>query len=155
MLNLEHAFLYSTSIELADAIPVGPTPNGVRMIINVTGGAVEGPLIKGRVLNSGADWAVLRPDGTVAIDVRCAIETDDGAHIYVTYGGRIDVPESLAPRFSDPELVEDIDPSDYYFRITPYFETSSEKYAWLNKVVAVGLGKRTKAGVYYDVFEIK
>ena len=32
-------------------------------------------------------------------------------------------------------------PVDYYFRTTPYFETSSQKCAWLNKIVAVGVGQ--------------
>ena len=154
MLKLEHEFLYSISINLGEAIPVGPTPNGVRMIMPVVGGSFEGPMMSGRVLNSGADWALLRPDGSVALDVRCALETEDGASIYATYGGRIIIPDAVAERFGNPDQVEDVSPADYYFRITPYYETSSERYAWLNNVVAVGVGKRTKAGVYYDVYEI-
>ena len=38
---------------------------------------------------------------------------------------------------------EAVPPADYYFRTTPYFETSSEKYAWLNKIVA---GRGRSAG---------
>ena len=155
MLKLEHEFLYSISIDLGEAIPVGQTPNGVRMIMPVVGGTFKGPKMNGQVLNSGADWALLRPDGSLALDVRCALETSDGASIYSSYGGRIIIPEVIASQFSDPDQVEEIDPSDYYFRITPYYETSSERYAWKNNVVAIGVGKRTRSGVYYDVYEIK
>jgi hypothetical protein len=48
-----------------------------------------------------------------------------------------------------------VDPSEYYFRTTPFFETASEKYAWLNKLVAVGVGRRTRTGVVYSVYAIK
>ncbi len=41
-----------------------------------------------------------------------------------------------------------------YFRTTPYFETNSEKYAWLNHVVAVGVFKPVPGKVAYNVFEI-
>jgi hypothetical protein len=34
------------------------------------------------------------------------------------------------------------------------FETGSEKYAWLNKIVSVSVGKQEAMGVTYDVFRI-
>ena len=49
---------------------------------------------------------------------------------------------------------EDVDPSEYYFRTTPVFETSSEKYGWLNRIVAVGVGKLGKNKVMYKVYMI-
>ena len=49
---------------------------------------------------------------------------------------------------------EDVDPSEYYFRTTPVFETSSEKYGWLNRIVAVGVGKLGKNKVTYKVYKI-
>ena len=50
---------------------------------------------------------------------------------------------------------ETIDPSEYYFRTTPYFETGAERYAWLNKLVTVGVGRRTATGVEYSIYAIK
>jgi hypothetical protein len=44
---------------------------------------------------------------------------------------------------------------DLYLRSAPNFETSSEKFAWLNDIMAVG--KMTKFGggkLGYDVYEI-
>ena len=49
---------------------------------------------------------------------------------------------------------EAVDPSAYYLRNTPYFETSAAKYDWLNRIVAVGVGRRMPAHAEYDVFEI-
>jgi hypothetical protein len=43
----------------------------------------------------------------------------------------------------------------YYFRITLFFETGSEKYAWLNNVLAVGVGELGDGPVAYSVYAIK
>jgi hypothetical protein len=50
---------------------------------------------------------------------------------------------------------EDVDPSEYYFRTTPVFETGSESYGWLNRLVAVGVGRRTATGMVTDVFAVR
>ena len=48
-----------------------------------------------------------------------------------------------------------IDGDDMYFRATPYFETQSEKYAWLNNVVTVGKMRNFGGGkAVYDIFEV-
>jgi len=49
---------------------------------------------------------------------------------------------------------EKVDPKTYYFRMVPLFETSSEKYSWLNKMVAVATGQREATGPTYHVFEV-
>jgi hypothetical protein len=49
---------------------------------------------------------------------------------------------------------ETVDPSLYYFRSTPYFETGSEKYAWLNGICAVATGARLSSGPTYHVFQV-
>jgi hypothetical protein len=38
--------------------------------------------------------------------------------------------------------------------MTPVFETSSEKYAWLNRIIAVATGRRESTGPIYDVYEV-
>lgn len=49
---------------------------------------------------------------------------------------------------------EAVDPSEYYLRTTPYFETAAPPHAWLNQIVAVAQGGRRAGGVEYDVFEV-
>ena len=49
---------------------------------------------------------------------------------------------------------EQVPPSDSYLRTVPFFETSSPKYAWLNKIVSAAVGAREPEGVSYEVFEI-
>jgi hypothetical protein len=49
---------------------------------------------------------------------------------------------------------ETVDPSEVYFRTTPVFETASEKYDWLNRTAAVGIGRGTPTGVAYHVHAV-
>ena len=41
-----------------------------------------------------------------------------------------------------------------FLRITPSFETAEPRYDWLNRIVAVGVGRRLPKAVHYDIFEI-
>jgi Protein of unknown function (DUF3237) len=49
---------------------------------------------------------------------------------------------------------EEVDPADYYFRITPRFETAVPRYDWMNRIVAVGVGDRKPGGPIYSIFEV-
>ena len=49
---------------------------------------------------------------------------------------------------------ENVDPSEYYFRVAPFFETASAKYGWLNRIVTVATGHRLPEGPVYQVFEV-
>jgi hypothetical protein len=49
---------------------------------------------------------------------------------------------------------ETVSPSEYYMRTAPFFETASEKYGWLNRLVAVAIGHRLAVGPVYQVFEV-
>lgn len=61
-----------------------------------------------------------------------------------------------APPEADARRVrgEQLSPSEYYLRTAPFFETSSARYAWLNKIVSVGVGERHANAVIYEIFEI-
>jgi hypothetical protein len=96
------------------------------------------------------------PNGTLKLDVRASIKADDGSIIYVVYTGRIVVSEEANERLEAGEtLVAD----DIYFITSPTFETTSEKYGWLNNVVAIGKMTAVKFGegsfVQYDIFSVK
>jgi hypothetical protein len=49
---------------------------------------------------------------------------------------------------------EPVDPGEYYLRIVPFFETADGPHAWLNTIVAVGLGERLRSSVRYELFEV-
>lgn len=101
--------------------------------------------------NAAADWILVRADGSVLLDVRLTLKTDDDALIYMSYRGI---------RHSSPEVAkrlargESVDPTDYYFRTAPVFETGSDKYEWMNNIICVAVGERLAGEVRYAVFEI-
>jgi hypothetical protein len=50
---------------------------------------------------------------------------------------------------------EPVDPSLYYMRTTPRFETAAPRYAWLNRTICVAAGARLAAAAELEVFEIQ
>jgi len=151
MLDLNYEFLCELDADIDEPIDVGSTPHGIRRIFNVKGGTVEGPKISGKVLPTGADWVIIRPDMAAELDVRVILQTDDNEIIYTYYRGILNATSEVYDKI---QKGDDVDPFEYYFRTTPVFETSSEKYGWLNRIVAVGVGKLGKNKVMYKVYEI-
>jgi Protein of unknown function (DUF3237) len=142
-IRLRHLF----SMRLDSAAPkiVGQTPADFRRIGFVTGGTFESRIdgLRGKVLANGNDWQTVRSDGATTLDVRIVLETDDGDTIAMTYRG---IRHGPAEVLAQLERGETVDPSAYYFRLAPFFETASERFGWLNRVVAVGTGHRLPSG---------
>lgn len=128
------------------------TPYGMRKIVPVRGGSFTGERLSGTIEPGGGhDWAMIRNDGTLVLDVRLVLTTDDGERILMTYSGVRHGPPEVMERLANKEKV---DPSEYYFRIVPRFETGSSTYGWLNDIVSIGYGDRLDAGPQYTVYEI-
>lgn len=155
---LASAPLCVAEFEVEGAImPIGRSPWRNRRVGYITGGTFKGPRLSGRILPGGGNWSESGEiaEGSVGtFDARTVWQTDDGALIYVTYTGRSLIPPAVAADFRDPAKAEGVDPSQYYIRIAPVFETSDERYAWLNGVLAVGCGQRTAAGIRHWMFAI-
>ena len=151
MLDLKYELLFEVVGEVEEPIHIGQTPRGYRVITPLVGGTVKGPKINGEALAIGADWMLIRPDGYGELDVRSTIKTDDGETIYSYYKGLLKIDMEIMARIQNNE---EVDPSEYYFRTTPTFETGSEKYGWLNQIVSVGVGKLGNKKVCYKTYHI-
>jgi hypothetical protein len=137
-----------------DVLPlqvVGATPGAFRRIGVVPGGAFEGERLSGTVLEGGADWQDVRRDNSLTLNVRLALKTVDEALIGMTYRGLRHGPADVFARL---DRGEPVDPAGYYFRTACFFETEAEHYAWLNGIVALGVGWRRADGPVYSVFEV-
>ena len=145
-------FLYQISVYLDPPLAIGELPGGNRQIVPITGGSFEGPRLKGKVLAGGADWLLVRPDGVGVIDVRYTIQTEDDALIYVHYSGYLTRVLELFPRWAAGEQIPH---EEYYFVVTPRYETSAPQYAWLQQVVVLGMGYLIPGGVGYHVFAVR
>jgi hypothetical protein len=131
--------LCTATATLSDPIFVGDGPKGMRLIFEITDVVVAGERLTATMIGkAGADWITLVA-GTGTLDVRVAVQTDDGAIIFVQYTGRTDISAGLdAPKY-----------------VAPTFETSDPRYTWLNNVQAVGKGFTEGNTITYEWFEVR
>ena len=144
--------LLRAEIALGPPQELGDTPAGRRRIIPIIGGSFHGERLNGRVLPGGADWQIVRADGVAELEARYTLETSDGARIYVQNFGYRHGPADVLRRLADGKPVE---PSLYYMRTTPRFETAAERYGWLNRTICVATGARRAESVELDIFEVR
>lgn len=150
-MTLNTAPLMTLQVAVAAPQRVGAVSHGTRVTVPVSGGSFEGPRLRGSVLPGGGDWTLLRADGVLELDLRLTLETDDGALISLSsFGLRRGPPEVIAALARG----EVVDPASYYFRTTPRFETGHEKYAFLNRLLAVATADRLPTGPVYSIFEV-
>jgi hypothetical protein len=149
--TMEHIFSYTATLQ-SPPEAIGPTPEGLRLNIYITGGEVTGPRLQGRILPVGADWLTIRPDGVGILDVRATVETDDGALIYTNYQGVGDAGEDGYQRF-----LEGNPPSRIPLRVVPRHLTSHPDYLWLNRLQCVNIGEADLENwvVSYDVYALR
>ena len=135
--TLQSRFLADLVIEV-DAGHDAGSASGGHGVVSVTRGSIEGPRIKGTIISPSGDWMVQRPDKSRLLDVRLLVQTEDGESVYVSCRGVAYTPAN----------------GKLFARITPLFETSAAKYAWLNNVVAVGVYRPMPGRVAYRIYEI-
>ena len=116
-------------------LDIGSTPQGTLTIFPVTGGSFEGERLRGQVLAGGGDWVTAHEDGTLTLDLRVTLQTDDGELIHMTFTGVRD-------------------DANHYFRTAPRFETASPKYAFLNHLLAVGSAELRAEGPIHVIEEV-
>jgi hypothetical protein len=145
-------FAFSVQVEITPKKTFGQLPHGYeRAIVEVLDGAFEGPNIKGRVLPGGADWAMVRPDGVLQFDARYTLKEDDGTLIYLQNRGyrwgSVEAMARMARR-------EEVNPSEYYMRVSPLFEVAPGKHDWLNKYVFFGVADKIPTGNIIRYFKV-
>ena len=122
---------------LGESFMVKGGPAGTRLIAEVDKVEVTGDKITASMVGkSAADWLTMGPDRTYGLlDVRLTLKTDDDEIIYVEYGGRIDLTTGTAMS-------------------APTFQTGAEKYDWMNRIQAVGVGKNNDGVLTYELYEV-
>jgi hypothetical protein len=137
--------LCTAIVEVEPTLPVGAGPAGARSVSAISAVTIVGERLKATLAGpAAADW-MARAGAIGIIDVRMTVRTDDGALIYITYGGRLDL--------SNPA-------QGITAYVAPLFETGDERYAWLNKIQGVGKAKLTlkqggAARLDYEFYEIR
>ena len=132
-------FVFEEVATLGPVQVVGETPNGRRQSIPITGGTFSGPGIQGRILPGGADYQLVRADGSVMIDADYMLETDDHAIIHVRNVGLI---------------VPDAKGGLGYAWAAPTFNAPNGKYGWLNSALFVSSITSSGGGVKIAIFKL-
>lgn len=118
-------FVMKLKVSLGQAYSVGETPKGRRTVIPITGGTFEGPLLKGTIIEGGADWQLAKGNRT-ELEAIYSIKTDDGVYIHIRNRGIIYSGQDANGQQS------------FYFKAAPAFEAPEDsKYAWLNNALFI------------------
>lgn len=120
--DLELVPICRAVLPVHEAIVLEATPQGTLMVGELRNSRWEGERLRASQRgHAAADWLSVAPDGTASVDVRLTLETDDGALLFVEYRGRSNLKTGVA--YS-----------------APTFRTGDPRYAWLNRIQAVGRG---------------
>ncbi|WP_243076327.1 DUF3237 domain-containing protein [Microbacterium sp. SS28] len=117
--GLEPAF--EVEVALGALEDHGMTRAGHRRVVPIVGGSVRGAF-EGEILAGGADWQIVRSDGSIEIDGRYTARAVDGSLVYLhAVGVRSGSRDVLAALLRG----EHVEPADYYFRTVVTIESSS------------------------------
>ena len=142
-MTIELIPLCTITIKLSEPFILPDTPSGTLVIVEVESLDVTGDRVRGHLKgHAAADWLTVDSRAMGTLDVRTLIETDDGALIYTSYRGRLDLSMGTGamPVYS-----------------APLFDTGDDRYLWLNGIQAVGKGVGSADGreLTYEVFEVR
>jgi len=142
-MSIELIPLATATATLAEPFFLPGTPSGTLVIAEVVAFDFTGDRISGHLKgHASADWLTLSPSLLGTLDVRALIETDDGALIFTSYRGRLDLSggQGSSPAYA-----------------APLYETGDERYAWINKIQAVGKGTLSADGtqLVYEIYEVR
>src|SRR5947209_19956944 len=94
--------LFTMRATLGARMDGGEGPLGRRVFNAASGGEFAGARLRGAVAPGSADWMLIRRDGSMVIDARAILLTEDGATIHMTYDGRAIFPAELLANVRDP-----------------------------------------------------
>jgi muconolactone delta-isomerase len=142
--------MYRLEAMLGEPLDLGPTAEGNRRIVPLTGGTFSGPELNGELIGGvSADWQIVLPDGTALGDIRYTLRTEGGALLYVRSRG---IRHGTADVLARLARGGDVDASEYTFRTSTRIETAAEELDWLNKGIFIGVGGRRAGGVIYETY---
>lgn len=147
-LPVDMSLLFNLYVRVKHEHLLGDCPSGERRLYFGATGRFEGPGLKGELIDGG-DWLTVRKDGAIVQDVGFLLRTHDGASIAYRHRGVRHEGFSAAnnrPPFEDP--------ATQYFMTTPQFETMDGRYDWLNRIIAIGRGKKEQLTLQYSVYVV-
>jgi Protein of unknown function (DUF3237) len=148
--KLEHAF--DLHLELGKATDVGKAgPAGLRRVVPVMGGTLEGPGLKGKIM-PGADYQIIHADLLTEIDAHYVVQLESGELLYIVNRGVRHGPMEVLQKLAAGEKV---DQSLIYFRTVVSVETAVPALDWMNRTIFVTRGERLPNEALIHVYRVK
>lgn len=144
-------FAFEVRVDIAPHFRIGRSVDEELSFTPITGGTVEGPLLRGQVLPGGGDWAVER-SGTAQLEARYLLQADDGAVIDILNRGYYRASADVIARVEGGEPVSE---DEYYFRTAPVFQTDAAAHRWLAENQFLGLARDEDGQVCVRVFVVR
>lgn len=137
---LKTEFAFTAYVKVAAPIVIGQGADGLRRYVPITGGEVQGPLLKGTVLAAGGDLQVFRTaDDVLDLEASYILESD-GVKISVVNSGYRHGPAEVIARMARGEAVA---ATEYYFRTSARLDApKGSKYEWVNKTLFITTAER-------------
>jgi hypothetical protein len=148
----ELEYLSHVTVKFDKPEVIGDTPQGVRINYWALGGTMVGPKLRGVVLPRSGDSFFVRRDGVGVIRVRATFKTDDGAMLSSEYDGSLELGENGYERALVGQFLPLPDAV-----VAPRFMTGHPKYAWLNRLQCIGVGRVRMEELFFefDLFAIR
>lgn len=149
--------VFDLHLQLGKPTDVGTVgPAGMRRIVPVTGGTLEGPgisgggALKGKI-QPGADYQIIRTDGVTELDAHYVVRLENGDLIYINNRGMRHGPADVIAQLS---AGKQIDQSKIYFRSIISIETAAKSLDWMNKSIFVCIGERQPNEAVIHVYRL-
>ena len=99
------------------------------------------------ILSAGANYSA-------RLEASYLLKTDDEtpAFIAVRSEGWRTGPREVMERLMDPELMDQVRPEEYKFRLSVGLETGDERYDHVNHKMWMGVGAKMGSRVVYDAY---
>lgn len=143
--SLQTEFVMQLKVKLGNAYSLGGTEHGHRTVIPIKGGTFDGPLLKGTILDGGADWQLSQGSRT-ELEAIYSIMTDDSVYIHIRNRGLI------------YNGTDEHGQSVSYFKAAPQFEAPKDsRYAWLNHALFLCTpdARQEKGCIILNVWKVK
>ena len=143
--------VFTAYVDVGNVLDLGVAAGVYRRVVPILGGTVTGPRLTAEILPGGADWQVVRPNGTLEVVARYTLRASDGTLISVVNKGLRRGPPEVLARLAAGEAVP---ASEYYFRASPVFEVADGPHGWLAENVFVATGERLARQVVIRVYAV-
>jgi len=135
---IELVHLCDARFTLREPITLSDTPLGTKVIAEVATAEYDGERFKAKLKGvAAADWVTFDSHGLGTLDVRVTLETHDGAIVFTSYRGRIDLAKG--------GLVY----------AAPLYDTGDDRYRWLNAIQAIAKGTTDGTNLEYEIYEVR